>query len=365
MAITDSGLHLRFYTIVLKKLYHTITHWEQWPFKVLYTPLSIFWLGYMIRSWSVWFFTPSNPKLTFGGMEGEPKREMYDLLPPSLYPTTFNCLPSTSFELLTKELIANNINYPFVVKPEVGGQGVLFRKIDNEAEWRRYHAIVPVEYIVQALVHYPVEVSVFYIRHPLETKGTVTGFLHKIPLQVTGDGVHTLEELIIRHPKGKKRIGELHSKHRERWDEVLPKGERYMLSYAANHSRGGHFIDLRTEIDDQLVAIFDAISHRINDFFYGRYDIMCASIAELKQGKNFTILEYNGCGAEPNHFYDTGYTLGGAYREILKHWRRLYAISAYNRRQGIRPWGLWKGMRFLRQARVHMRVMKAADAQLG
>ncbi len=58
-----------------------------------------------------------------------------------------------------------------------------------------------------------------------------------------------------------------------------------------------------------IVNILDEISHSINDFFYGRYDIMCNSLEELKQGKNFVILEYNGCGAEPNHFYDTGYTL--------------------------------------------------------
>jgi len=45
-----------------------------------------------------------------------------------------------------------------------------------------YHSIMPFEYIVQQLVYYPVEVSVFYIRHPKEEKGIVTGFLHKIPI---------------------------------------------------------------------------------------------------------------------------------------------------------------------------------------
>ena len=84
-------------------------------------------------------------------------------------------------------------------------------------------------------------------------------------------------------------------------------------------------------------------------FFYGRYDIMCNSIEELKQMKDFVILEYNGCGAEPNHFYDTGYTLWGAYREILMHWKYLYRISAYNASQGIKPWPFMKGRRFMQQ----------------
>ncbi|MEO5893936.1 MAG: hypothetical protein ABIQ31_27005 [Ferruginibacter sp.] len=342
-----------------------ITNWEAWPFKLLYTPISIFWLWYTIRSGSLWFFTSSNPKLTFGGMEGEPKKEMYDLLPTDLYPATFNVLPGEDFSVLQQNLVDYKISYPFIVKPEIGGQGILLRKIDDEAALRHYHTMMPWEYIVQALVYYPMEVSVFYIRHPQQNKGMVTGFLHKIPLQVTGNGRETLSALIGQHPKGGKRMEELFSKHKERWNEVLPAGEKYMLSYAANHNRGAQFVDLKEKIDDQLVSIFDNISLKINDFFYGRYDIMCSQVEDLKMGKNFTILEFNGCGAEPNHFYDTGYTLIGAYKEILKHWKALFQISKYNKQQGVKPWPFQKGSEFVRSARAHIRDMKKVDADMG
>ena len=298
-------------------------------------------------------------------MEGEPKKEMYDLLPKDLYPTTFNVMPGQDFNTILAEIQKNGIEYPLIVKPEVGGQGILFRKIDRVEELKNYHSKVPVEYIVQRMVHYPMEVSIFYIRHPEQAKGMVTGFLHKIPLQVTGDGKHTLKQLIEQHPKGSKRTGELYSKHKDRWNEVLPLGERYMLSYAANHNRGANFIDLKEYIDEKLVSIFDRISHNINDFFYGRYDIMCNSVEDLKNGKNFTILEYNGCGAEPNHFYDTGYSLMGAYKEILIHWKALFRISRYNRHQGTRPWPLQKGRKFLRDTRRLYVVMKNADKLIG
>ena len=319
----------------------------------------------MIRSGAVWFFTPSNPKLTFGGMEGEPKKEMYDLLPPGLYPTTFNVMPSQDIGSVTVMLQQHGIEYPLIVKPEVGGQGVLFRKIDTLEELQHYHSKMPWEYIVQRMVHYPVEVSIFYIRHPQDEKGIVTGFLHKIPLHVVGDGKHTLEELIQRHPKANKRIGELHSKNKGNWDTVIPEGQKYILSYAANHNRGAHFVDLKEQIDEQLVSIFDRISHGINDFFYGRYDIMCRSVEDMKDGEHFTILEYNGCGAEPNHFYDTGYTLFGAYREILRHWKALYRISRYNSKQGVKPWPLWKGRKFLTETKRTMRLMKKVDKEIG
>ncbi len=298
-------------------------------------------------------------------MEGEPKKEMYELLPKALYPATFNVMPKEDFAVINEKLLLHQINFPLIVKPEVGGQGILFRKLDTKEEFLHYHSLMPFEYIVQQLVHYPVEVSVFYIRHPKASKGIVTGFLHKIPLQVTGDGQHTLEELILKHPKGKKRTAELHSKHKEKWNSIIPKGEKYMLSYAANHNRGAHFVDLKEHIDEKLVAIFDTISLGINDFFYGRYDIMCASVEDLKNGRNFAILEYNGCGAEPNHFYDTGYTLMGAYKEILKHWKALYEISKYNRQQGIKPWPLQKGRRFLSDTNKLIKQMKEIDALIG
>ncbi len=297
-------------------------------------------------------------------MDGEPKKEMYDLLPQHLYPATFNVLPAQDFNTLKKNLANSGITYPLIVKPEVGCQGILFRKIDTETELQNYHAKIPVEYIVQALVSYPTEVSVFYIRHPQQKKGTVTGFLHKIPLQVTGNGIDTLEQLILQHPKAQKRLGEMFSKHKENLQIILPAGEKYMLSYAANHNRGAYFIDLKEHIDDKLVAIFDEISLGINDFFYGRYDIMCTNVEDLKNGKNFTILEYNGCGAEPNHFYDTGYTLIGAYKEILKHWKALYNISKYNCQQGIKPWPFQKGRKFLAQIKSHFKLIREADEQM-
>jgi hypothetical protein len=298
-------------------------------------------------------------------MDGEPKKEMYNLLPPHLYPATFNVLPGENYESILERILAKGMTYPIVVKPEVGCAGVLFRKIDHEEELKSYHEKVPVEYIVQQMVLYPMEVSVFYIRHPEQAQGMVTGFLHKIPMNVEGNDFNTLEQLILMHPKAAARKGELFSKHKQHWHTVIPAGEKYMLSHAANHNRGAHFIDLKDHIDDQLVAVFDDISHYINDFFYGRYDILCNNVEDLKNGRNFSILEYNGCGAEPNHIYDTGYSLTNAYREILKHWKALFEISRYNTKQGIKPWPFMKGLQFRISTKKHYKVLRQADKMIG
>jgi len=120
----------------VKKFFSKITNWELWPFSVLYFPISFVWAWYCLRARSVWFFSPSNPTLTFGGFEGESKKEMYDQLPPSSFPRTTYILHDLSFDEVKKKIIENGFSYPFIVKPDVGMKGILFRKIDNDDQLR-------------------------------------------------------------------------------------------------------------------------------------------------------------------------------------------------------------------------------------
>ena len=112
----------------MKNIIHKITNWEAWPFKLLYAPLVPFWVWYMLRSRSVWFFTPSNPKITFGGMDGEPKSEMYALLRKELFPKTVFVSTSMTMELISELISKADIQFPLIAKPDIGCQGILFRK---------------------------------------------------------------------------------------------------------------------------------------------------------------------------------------------------------------------------------------------
>ena len=342
------------------KFLQQIFNWELWPFYVLYAPIGPVWFWYCIRSRSFWFFSSSNPTITFGGFEGESKREMYEQLPPDSHPRTIYVLHSMSLDEVRERICKAGFTYPFIVKPDVGMKGILFRKIENEEQLEKYHERIPVEYIVQDLVELPVEVSVFYYRYPTEKKGVITGFIQKELLEVYGDGRSTLWELICNHPRARHRLEEMRHRHEHRLDRVLAEGQHFYLSYAGNHNRGARFIDLQKEIDEQLLKIFDDLSHYTHQFYYGRYDIKCNSIEELKKG-NFSILEFNGCGAEPNHIYDCNMKLGNAYREILKHWKALYEISRYNHRHGAPYWSFGKGRKFLKDAQRHFRMLEKFD----
>lgn len=345
----------------VKMLFKRIVNWELWSFNVIYAPISPVWLWYAIRSRAFWFFTPSNPTIDFGGFEGEGKKEMYDQLPPAFIPKTIYIKNDWSFDQVLGETKAHGFQYPFIVKPDVGMKGILFRMILDEEQLAKYHQRIPVEYIIQEKVDYPVEVSVFYYRYPWEQKGVVTGFIHKELLQVAGDGTSTLQQLIETHPRAKYRLEEMVHRHQHRFDRVLPEGEIFYLSYAGNHNRGAKFTNLREQIDEGLVAVFDRLSHYNESFFYGRYDIKTTSVADLKKGENFMILEFNGAGAEPNHIYDAGMSLREAYKIILLHWKALYKISRYNNKQGIPYWPFRKGRAFLKAAKKHFRLLEEFD----
>jgi len=340
-----------------------LLNWELWPFALRYLFIMPVWVWYCLRSGSWWFFSASNPTITFGGFEGEGKKEMYALLPGETYPKTIFIEPGAPWETVIDSVHRHGFQFPFVVKPDVGMKGLLFRKIDGAAELRRYHEAIPMEYIIQELVTYPLEVSVFYYRYPQEERGVITGFIQKDLMEVWGDGMHTLWDLIMAHPKARYRGDEMRLKHGASLDKVLPQGERYVLTWAANLNRGASFSSLYEQADEALLQLFDRLS-KPTQFYYGRYDIKCTSVEDLKGGRNFSILEFNGAGAEPNHVYHAGLSLWAAQKEILRHWKVLFEISRYNHRRGIRYWPFAKGWKFLRSAKRHLKILEKYEREI-
>ncbi len=345
-----------------RKIFDILFNWERWDYRIKYIPIYPFWLWYCLKARSFWFFTASNPTLTFGGFEGESKKEMYDQLPPSTYSQTFYISPSFSFNEVER-IVTKNFTYPFAVKPDVGMMGFMFRKIDNIEALRAYHQKMPVNYLIQDLIKLPIEVIVFYYRFPGKDSGVISGFLKKEMPEVVGDGISTLQQLILNYPP---RTGffpaELLSKHKPHLDEVIPAGEIFRLSWAANLSRGGKLISLAHEIDDRLLKIFDDLSNYTQHFYYGRYDIKCNSIEDLKNG-HFSILEFNGSGAEPHHAYGNGNTLFQAHKIFTDHWDVLYRISQSNHDKGIPYWKFGEGLEFLKKAKHHFTVLRKLDRE--
>jgi hypothetical protein len=347
---------------MLRRYFYYITHWEVWHWFAKYIVIGPAWLWYCLRSRSFWFFMPSNPTITFGGFIGESKSEIYKQLPLGSFPTSILIQPGCWWKLVEARFASAGFKFPVAVKPDVGMMGYMFRRVDSMQQLRQYHEAMAVPYLIQTFITYPIEVSVFYYRFPDQPKGTITGFLKKEFMKVTGDGHSTLRELIIRYDRASFRRKELLSKHASQLDRRIPEGESYVLSHALNLSRGGKLVNMEKEKDDCLVSVFDAISHHTRNFFYGRFDVACASIEDLKKGKNFSILEYNGSGAEPHHVYHNGNSFFRACWILLQHWDVLHRIATHNYRQGVPRWSFAKGLRFSLETRRHFEALSVLDA---
>lgn len=341
---------------------YLIWHWEHWHWLIKYIPLLPAWCWYCLRARSFWFFTASNPTLTFGGFAGESKSEMYAQLPADRIPHSIYISHRIPFSEVVR-LVSESLTFPVAVKPDVGRMGLMFRKIDTIADLRYYHLRMKYDYLLQEYIDLPLEVSVFYYRFPDEPRGTITGFVKKEPLTIKGNGRSTLRELILHYPRVRYRVDEMLLRHNDHLDAILPEDETLILSEALNLSRGGRLVSLEHEKDDKLLGVFDALSHG-GRFYFGRYDIKCASIEDLKEGRNFSILEFNGSGAEPHHIYGNGNNLVQALKILLQHWDVLFRISRANFRKGIPRWSFEQGYSFFLESEAYVTKLSQLDTAL-
>jgi hypothetical protein len=346
--------------LYFKKIIYRATHWETWHWLIKYIPMVPFWIFHCIKARSLWFFTAANPTLTFGGYEGETKREMYNQLPTGTFPKTFFVRYSMPFSDVEEIIRTSGLQFPIAAKPDVGRMGFMFRKIHSTQQMHSYHEAMRVDYLIQEFITLPTEVSVFYYRMPDESKGNITGFVKKESLSVTGDGESSLHQLMLQYPRVWFRMEEMKAKHADKLNIIIPRGESFILSNALNLSRGGKLISLEQEKDEKLLSLFDELSKKGN-FYYGRYDIKCTYIADLKQAKNFCILEFNGSGAEPHHVYGNGNSLLEAIAILLDHWRILREISRANHEKGTPYWDFMRGLRHLMKARIHFNILKELE----
>jgi hypothetical protein len=345
-----------------KPLLQKLLDWHHWTFVVFHLPVFPVWIYHYLKSGSLWFMSPSNPTLSLGGFEGEAKSEMYAHLPPHLYPETVEVNPQMPFAAAMDLLTTSGIQFPCIVKPDVGAKGIMFRKIEDEKQLLAYHQQMPCKYLIQEYLPQPFEVSVFYIRHPQDKSGRISAIIKKVLPIIIGDGLSTIEQLMERHPGACDQLAKLKRQHQSELQKILPRGETLMLSEIANLYNGARFTNVTQLQNVRMLNVFDAISHQ-SRFYYGRYDIRCNSIQDLETG-NFKILEFNGAGSVANHIFTGTFSLMAAYREIIRHWKALYEISMHNHRNGIPYWPFWKGLRFFMDVKKHFNRLKKIDKHL-
>ncbi len=355
MALTLSGSSI---TTNKSRRRRSWLQWEYWPFNLLYAPILPYWIWLSFKTRSFFFFTAANPGIEFGGMLGESKEKILRAIPSRFIPVTVKLSGEISASQIVRIMKSAGLDYPVILKPDIGERGWGVEKIDDFKALEDYLSTKRPALLLQEYVSFPIELGVFYHRIPGDTKGKVTSIVKKRFLAVTGNGTSTIRELMTQDDRAKRYISNFESQPENRLEEVLAQGESVELMPIGNHSRGTAFLDTNHEIDDLLSSVFDEVSGAIEGFYFGRFDLRCSSFEELRRGCNFKIMELNGAGAEPGHIYDPGNSLVSAYRDIICHLRLLADISIVNMKRGISPISFKEGLKMMRDIRAYNRTYK-------
>ncbi|WP_264525400.1 D-alanine--D-alanine ligase [Flavobacterium sp. N502536] len=319
----------------MKLFFHRISNWEYWPFKVLYVPIYFLWAYYAVKARSVFFFNASNPKIKNGGFIMESKKQIYDLLPKECYPNTILIRESTALEKIVDAIIEGKMYFPLIAKPDIGLRGSGVKKIKNVFELSEYARKANFDFLLQDLIPFKNEVGIFYVRHPHQKEGRITGIVSKEFLIVTGDGVSTIEDLICKTPRFQLQLEVLKEEYGKQLQKILPQGESINLVPFGNHARGAKFLDGSDWITPQLTATIDKIAKKVPEFYFGRFDIMYNTFEELERGEQFQVVELNGAASEPTHIYDPKHSVWFAWKELARHITYMYEISAENHKKGV------------------------------
>ncbi len=320
--------------IAIRNFFVKLFHWEYWPFGIIQLPLMVMWLWYSLRERSFFYFTASNPGIYAGGMMGESKYEVLTLVPDQLKPKTILVELNSSVENVLHQMRDAGLTFPVIFKPDLGERGWMVKRINNQEEARIYLKDTRINFIIQELVDLPLEFGVYYTRFPGEKTGFVNSITGKQFLSVVGDGKKTLRELIFAHERACLQWQLLKDKYKNRLDEIIPSGDRVELVSIGNHCLGTTFLNKNHLITEKLSASFDNISKQINDFYFGRYDLRCASVEDLENGI-VKIVELNGCGAEPSHIYHPNASLWKGIKDLIIYWQNMYRISRANHKRGV------------------------------
>ena len=325
------------------------TNFEFWPFDVFYFPVKFYYLFLSIRSRSLFFFTASNPSIEFGGMLGEKKSEIFDLIPDEYIPITRLFPPHVSKEEVLSHLSQMGLSFPIISKPDVGERGWMVAKLDSEEELTQYLQVIEVDFLIQEFIDYPIELGVFFIKVPGESQGKVTSIVKKGFLTVTGDGKSNVQELLEQSVRAVLQVDFESTEVLAKANDIPKKGENVLIESIGNHCRGTTFLNYNDWINEELHAAFNKISDQIKDFHFGRFDLKCTSIESLRQVKEFKILELNGAGSEPGHVYHPGNSIFQAYRDIFWHLKMLRKVSSANHKRGQHYWKFSDGIKKMRE----------------
>ncbi|MEM9549022.1 MAG: hypothetical protein AAGA77_23750 [Bacteroidota bacterium] len=276
---------------------------------------------------SLTFFSACNPAIDMGGMLDDRKTDIYDLLPQHIVPaTTIITSKSASKAFIEK----NNLQFPLIVKPNVGLKGFKVWKIGNEEEldvFFRENNVNEREWLLQEYIDYDREFSVLFYRYPQEQTSGVSSFIEKSYPHVIGDGKRTLRTLIDKYNNPFLLKESVYKRFSDELDFIPNEGEKIILDYIGNYSRGAKFHSKMEYVSEEMSAMLSTLFQKVNGLNFFRIDFKSDSVETFLEGK-FKVLEINGMKSEPLHIYDQNSTFMKNFHIIREHWNIIEKITS-------------------------------------
>lgn len=323
-----------------------ISYFEFWPGWRFYTPMVLYSMWLSLRYGGVTLPTVVNPYFDNGGVVGESKVGILDLIASGKsakftapYVAVVNDKQGKdAYNDALNLMKEKGLSFPVVAKPDNGCRGIGVQPLYDETYLKPYIDKYPENetFILQELVDYEGEGGIFYVRQPDEEKGKIISLTLKYFPYVTGDGKTTLKELIENDPRAGLLSHIYLPRHKHRWDLILPEGQHFRIAFTGSHSRGTIFKNGNRFITDKMNERFEELAREIPEFYFGRIDVRFESMADLETGDNLRILEVNGATGEVTHVWDSKNTLMSAYKDLMQQYKLLYQIGAKNRKRGYK-----------------------------
>ena len=326
---------------LLLSRWRRLTRWEFWPRWAFYPPVVVYVAWLALKHRSLTLFTAVNPAIPGGGFVGESKAQIlgglhhaparvarWSLLPPAS--------ATQRLTQVTKFMTAHQLDFPIVLKPDVGERGGGVGILWTEEAVGNYLDQTGESLIVQEYVG-GVEFGIFYYRLPGEPRGQIFAITDKQFPTVTGNGRASLERLILADDRTVSMARFFLTQNAARLESVPAAGEVIRLVELGTHCRGSAFFDGDWVRTPALEEAIDQLSQGYRGFWFGRYDIRAPSIGALQSGTGFKVLELNGATAEATSIYDPKNSIFDAYRVLRQQWTILFEIAAKNVANGAQP----------------------------
>lgn len=291
------------------RMYNSFEFRTAWWFHIPMFIIGIYWA---IRLRKVNFFAAANPTLENGGLYNYSKFAAQNHFPKVNLPASCLIHSNEDIRLILEKARTQQILFPFIIKPDKGERGKGVKLISNRNELEKYLLDQPREdYLIQEFIEKSQEYGVFFVKNPVTGEFSIPSLTKKISLQVIGDGVSTISELIQNHPRASRYQSLIHLQDP---DFIPSRNEIFKLSPMGNHCKGAVFLDYSTHLSVEMTTAFVRIFEPVEGINYGRLDVKVDDMKELSDPEKVIILEVNGANAEPIQMYSPEKN----YREGLK-----------------------------------------------